>query len=123
MYCRNMTDSELKQLYKMKKLISCGKRKFVKRKDRDYIQDLLDIGISEEQAWEEVKSLSKADYWYDDKNTYIFDNDKALVFKKIINDVLTYIKLKIEKDKNGEITVCLSFHRDYKRVEEYNNEM
>ena len=37
----------------MKQLIKVGKRKFQNRPDRDYLQDLLDFGITEETAWEE----------------------------------------------------------------------
>ena len=40
-----MTNEQLKQLSKMKKLINQGYKRFATRKDRDYIQELLDIGI------------------------------------------------------------------------------
>ncbi len=45
-----MTNEQLKLLSKMKKLISQGRKKFTSRKDRDYIQELLDIGITEAMA-------------------------------------------------------------------------
>jgi hypothetical protein len=43
-------------------------------------------------------------------------NDKnTLIFKKKINNIITYIKLKIELDENEEVVVCLSFHNDKKK--------
>ena len=110
-----MTSYQLKQLSKIKRLVYSGKRKFLKRKDRDYILDLLDLGIDEENAWKEIMNLSKADYWYDDRSAYIFEKDKALVFKKSINGNKAYIKVKLEINKDDEMTVCISFHKDIKR--------
>ena len=98
----------------MKKLINAGKRKFVCRKDRDYIQDLLDIGISEEEAWVEVLTLSKYNYVHDYKSFSSKIGNDALVFKKDINGYLVYIKLKIEQYNNNDFTICLSFHIDHK---------
>lgn len=43
-----MTPTQLKQLAKMKQLINKGYRRFAYRKDRDYVSELLEIGISEE---------------------------------------------------------------------------
>lgn len=109
-----MTEKELKQLSKMKKLINQGKCRFLIRKDRDYLQELLDIGISESDAWQEILSLSKVDYCPDYRPFYLKSGDDALVFKKIINGVKVYIKLKIEEYNNNETTLCISFHIDYK---------
>ena len=39
----------------------------------------------------------------------------ALIFKKKINENMAYIKLKIEIGNFGEETVCLSFHKSYRR--------
>lgn len=98
---------------RIKKLINQGYKKFACRHDRDYIQDLLDIGISEEMAWMEILTLSAQNYVYDYKPFYAKYSDDALVFKKIINGYKVYIKLKIEEDNNNEMTVCLSFHIDF----------
>ena len=108
-----MTGAQLKLLSKMKQLIYKGKRKFVVRKDRDYLEELFAIGISEEIAWKEILSLSKSNCCHDCKPFYYKNNDDALVFKKIINCQLVYIKLKIEKYNNDEMTVCISFHIDH----------
>ena len=109
----NMTNEQLRQLSKMKKLIINGHKKFVCRNDRDYIEELLNIGITEEMAWQEILTLSAQNYVYDFKPIYLKNNEDALIFKKYINDYLVYIKIKIEKYNNIELTVCLSFHIDY----------
>lgn len=88
--------------------------KFIDRRDCDHLQDLLDIGISEEDAWKEVLSLSAHDYFFDPKPYYRKTSVNALLFKKIINGYLVYIKLKIELYNNQDYTVCLSFHIDYR---------
>lgn len=109
-----MNDKQLRELAKMKRLINKGFRKFVNRKDRDYVQELEDIGISEEKAWKEILTLSKINYVVDYKPFYNKKDGDALIFKKDINNNIVYIKLKIELDLNEEWTVCLSFHIDYK---------
>lgn len=106
-----MTGKQLQQLSKMKKLIINSKRKFANRKDRDYLQELLEIGIVEEVAWQEILTLNKSHYIMEYRPVYMKTGD-VLTFKKNINGYLVYIKLKIEVDENGEIVVCLSFHID-----------
>lgn len=108
-----MTGNQLKLLSKMKKLITKGNKKFACRKDRDYLEELLEIGISEKIAWQEVLTLSSYNYVFDYKPTY-FKSENTLVFKKDINGNRVYIKLKIEEYNSREMTVCLSFHKDYK---------
>ena len=109
-----MTNEQLRQLAKMKKLIVKGHKKFVNCNDRDYIQELLDIGITEETAWQEILTLSANDYVHDYKPIYSIVGNSALTFKKYINNNLVYIKLKIEEYTNNDVTVCLSFHIDHK---------
>lgn len=109
-----MTSEQLKQLSKMKKLIIQGCKRFACRKDRDYIQELLDIGITEEMAWSEILTLSAQNYVYDYKPFYAKHSDDALTFKKTINGCKVYIKIKIEEYNNNDATVCLSFHIDHK---------
>lgn len=46
-----MTGEQLRLWSKMRKLIKEGKRRFKPRDDRDYLQDLLELGISESEAW------------------------------------------------------------------------
>ena len=83
------------------------------RKDRDYLEELLEIGITESLAWQEILTLSSYNYLQDYKPFYS-KSEKSLVFKKDINGNRVYIKLKIEEYNNKEMTVCLSFHIDYK---------
>ena len=106
-----MTGEQIKLLTRMKKLINQGHRRFAVRKDRDYLQDLLDIGITEYEAWNEILLLSSYDYQHDYRPFYNREGEAALVFKKHINGYMVYIKLKLEGD---EIVVCLSFHIDHK---------
>lgn len=108
-----MTGEQLKLLSKMKKLVVKGDRKFLIRKDRDYIGSLLEIGISEKEAWNQILTLCANDYYPDYKPFYSKDGN-ALTFKKHINGYLVYIKLKIEEYNNNETTLCLSFHIDGK---------
>ena len=110
----SMTSEQLKQLSRMKKLINQGCKKFASRKDRDYIQELLDIGITEEMAWNEILTLSNQNYACDYKPFYAKRLDDALTFKKVINGYKVYIKIKIEEYNNNDVTVCLSFHIDHK---------
>lgn len=107
-----MNNDQLKILSKMKKLIKLGKRRFQIRRDRDYLQDLLEPGISESEAWNVILELNKHFYFNDHKPSY-YKNTDTLIFKKQINGVVAYIKLKIENNNNQEeIVVCISFHED-----------
>ena len=97
----------------MKNLITKGNKRFANRKDRDYLEELLEIGITESLAWQEILTLFSYNYVQDYKPFYL-KSDSSLVFKKEINGNRVYIKLKIEEYNNKEMTVCLSFHLDYK---------
>ena len=107
-----MNEKQLRLLSNAKKLIIKGKRRFQIRPDRDYIQELLTIGITEEYAWNVILSLSNKDYVFDYRPFYNKEGN-ALVFKRMINGYKVYIKIKIESinDLENE-TVCLSFHID-----------
>lgn len=111
-----MNGEEIKLLSKMKQLIKVGKRRFQIRSDRDYIQDLLNIGITEELAWEHITYLNSAFFFFDSRPSY-FKTDKLLVFKKTINGTLTYIKLRLENNCGENEVVCISFHQDIKNRE------
>lgn len=109
-----MTSSQLKVLSEIKKLVVQKRRKFKQRKDCDYVQDLLEIGITEEEAWNQVLYLNKNFWFVDPKPSYSKKTGDALLFKKQINGVLVYIKLKIEIENDSEMAVCLSFHKDWR---------
>lgn len=108
-----MNSKQRRLLNKMKKLIREGKKSFIDRSDRSYKEDLLEIGISEYEAWfVHIMYLQDINYFVDYKPDY-YKSGESLVFKKNINKKLVYIKLKIENDKdNNEECVCLSFHID-----------
>lgn len=110
-----MNSEQNKLLSKMKKLIKQGKRRFQIRKDRNYIDDLLEIGITVEEAWNQILSLNCNYFFYDTLPNYKTSSN-SLIFKKKINNILIYIKLKLEiENDNEEIVVCLSFHKDNKK--------
>lgn len=105
-----MTGKEVKLLSEMKQLIKVGKRKFQNRPDRDYLQDLLDFGITEETAWEEHIIYLNANFYHYDPKPFYAKSDNTLVFIKPINKALAYIKIKMEEENGNKIVVCLSFH-------------
>lgn len=108
-----MNNEQIRLLSKMKKLINEGKKRFAQRKDRDYIYSLLELGITEEEAWNYILRLNNY-YYFPDLKPFYSRNGESLVFKMKINDNIAYIKLKIENSNNGEETVCISFHKDNK---------
>lgn len=109
-----MTEKQRRELAHIKKLINKGYKKFAERADRDYLPELLEIGITEELAWEEVLTLTAINYVHDYKPYYSKSGRDALTFKKEINGYIVYIKLKIEEYDNNEIVVCMSFHKDHR---------
>lgn len=109
-----MNNKQIQLFSRMRKLITQKKRRFQYRKDRDYVLDLLEIGITEEVAWEWILTLNKNFFFVDPKPSYSSD-ENSLIFKREINDVVAYIKLKIENNGTEDETVCLSFHRDGKK--------
>lgn len=109
-----MNGAQLKLLSKMKKLITSNHKRFECRSDRDYVEDLLEIGITEEEAWNCILGLNLHFYVFDPKPNYSKDGE-SLVFKREVNEIMTYIKLKIEKNIGEEEVVCLSFHKDNDR--------
>ena len=101
-------------LKKMRRLVNQNKKRFVMKRDGRYYYDILleDFGITDKKAWEHIKNLNEHFLWNDGKPSY--SNSYAFVFKKPINGVMAYIKVKIEEGRNGEEVVCISFHQDYK---------
>lgn len=103
-----MDQHQIQLLTRMKGLIKEGKRKFKVRKDRNYLDDLLDLSLTVDEAWEEILTLNKNFYYLDPKSFYN-QSQYSLTFKKIIKGKLVYIKLILE---NNEVVVCWSFHED-----------
>lgn len=108
-----MNQEQIMLLSKMKKLIIKNKRRFAIRNDGTYyISDLAELGLTEDEAWNEILKLNNYFYYPDPRPYY---GSGALIFKKKINENIAYIKLKIEIGNFGEETVCLSFHKSYRR--------
>ena len=105
-----MNKEELEKFKRIKKLVSEGKRRFKERNDRDYVADLFELGVTEEEAWNTILYLKPNGFFRDD----FYDatgSKNALPFHWMVNGIKTYIKLDIEYD-HGEETVCWSFHKD-----------
>ncbi|HWO75035.1 MAG TPA: hypothetical protein VNM69_03840 [Bacillus sp. (in: firmicutes)] len=104
-------------LKQIKNLISKGKYDFITRKYKlpngerlNYIQSLLEIGLTNiDDAWKEILSLTPRHYFRGPTPDRDRDGE-VWEFKKEINGVMTYIKLKIDR-KRG--CVCMSFHKDW----------
>lgn len=110
-----MNQEQIRLLSKMRKLIYDKKRRFEPRLDRDYVEDLLDFGLTEEEAWDKhIIYLNSNFYYIDTKPNYSKKDNLSLTFKKPIDGKVAYIKLRIELNELEEETVCLSFHLDGK---------
>lgn len=106
-------------LREAKQLISIGKREFINRtykhpsgRNVNWLEAILDIGLTEiEQVWQEVLQLTPNHYVEGPVDDFNRPSEGKIIwiFKKKINGVMTYIKLKI--DNRG--CVCLSFHEDW----------
>lgn len=107
-----MNNEQIKLLSKMKKLIISNRRRFILRKNRDYVKELIELGITEEEAWNYILSLNANYYVVDYKPGYNASSN-SLTFKRKIKNEIAYIKLKIEVYEKEEETVCLSFHIDH----------
>ena len=102
----SMKPEQIRLLSTMKKLIHEGKRKFQDRNDRNYIDDLNELGIDEEEAWNIIMGLKPQLYYIDPMPTYN-QSQKSLTFKRKVNNIEAYIKLEL---RNNELVVCWSFH-------------
>ncbi len=108
-----MTGEQLRLLAKMKSLIKNKQRRFQTRPDRDYLENLLDFGFCEEEAWNCILGL-KPQFYFPDPKPDFYKTDLSLIFKRKIAEEMAYIKLKIENNNGNEEVVCLSFHIDGK---------
>lgn len=114
-----MNSKQIKLLSQIKRLVRLGNRRFAnERRDRDYLDDLKKLRITEDEAWEKyILYLKPSDYVIDYKPSY-YSTPNTLVFKKLIKDNIAYIKLCVIEE-NGEKVLCLSFHIDHDRSDSY----
>lgn len=98
-------------LAKSKKLISTGKYDFVPR--RKNMQSLAQHGLTITDAKNEILELVVDDYYKGPKQD--FDPNRPgdiWEFKKNINGIKFYIKIKIVHENGKDILKCLGFHED-----------
>lgn len=97
-------------LKKAKEFVLAGKRHFVIRRERNYRQDLFDLGLgsSMDKVWEVICQLETVDMMKErelDENgsgewVYFYQKDMP-------NGTTAYIKLKVDERRG---CVCISFH-------------
>lgn len=98
-------------LVKVKKLVSAGKYDFVPR--RKNLQSLAQHGLTPVDAKNEIIDLEVGDYYKGPKQDYDPARPGEIwEFKKNIDDVQFYIKIKIVQENDEYILKCLSFHAD-----------
>lgn len=98
-------------LESMKKLISAGKYDFVPR--RKNMQSLALHGLTIADAKNELLGLVVSDYYKGPKRD--FDPNRLgdiWEFKKDINGIHFYVKVKITQENGGDILKCMGFHED-----------
>lgn len=95
----------------MKRLVSAGKYDFIPR--RKNMQDLAKHGLTVSDAKNEILELVIDDYHKGPKQD--FDHNRPgdiWEFKKNIDSVCFYIKVKITQENGEDILKCLGFHED-----------
>ena len=107
-----MNGDQIRLLSEIKKLIKLNKKHFKSRNDRNYLEDLLNLGLTEEEAWQHIYYLKPQFYFVDPKPIFSKSLKKCLTFKKLINNKIAYIKLCIVDDSVE--AECWSFHEDKK---------
>jgi len=108
---RATTDEILEFLEKAKYLLNNGKFDFVPR--RKNLVSLAQLGITIIDAKNEIFDISLGDYYKGPKDD--FDRSrpgKIWEFKRRINGMPIYIKLKITNETGEEILKCMGFHED-----------
>ncbi|MGI6334491.1 MAG: hypothetical protein ACOX1A_07860 [Saccharofermentanales bacterium] len=94
----------------MRLSISCKKCIPVNRKKN--MDALAQLGITWQQAFDEMYTLTSSDYYAGPEQDRNFPNSDPLwIFKKVVNGQKIYIKFKVMYQKNGE-TKVVSFHID-----------
>ena len=96
-------------LVRVKKLLSEGKYDFVPR--RKNMQDLARYGLTITDAKNEILGLVADDYYKGPKRDLDANRPGDIwEFKKHIDGIVFYVKLKIVRENGQEILKCISFH-------------
>lgn len=108
--CDRASDSDISFiLEKAKLLISSGNYDFVPR--RKNLLSLSAYGMTVLDAKSELLSVEVSDYYKGPKKD--FDRPGEIwEFKRNINGIIFYIKIKIDNEDGKEILKCLGFHVD-----------
>ena len=98
-------------LSEVKKLVSKGKYDFVPR--RKNMQALAHHGLTFIDAKNEILGLVVNDYYNGPKEDYDSNRPGDIwEFKKNLDGIQFYIKLKIVEENGEKILKCLGFHED-----------
>ena len=96
-------------LEEAKKLVVSGKYDFVPR--RKNMQSLARYGLTIADAKEEILGLVISDYYKGPKQD--FDRPGVIwEFKKNIDGIQFYVKIKIVQENEEKLLKCLGFHED-----------
>lgn len=98
-------------LEKVKRLVSAGKYDFVTR--RKNMQALAEHGLTIKDAKAEILGLVVGDYYKGPKQDLDSNRPGDIwEFKKQLDGIQFYIKVKIVKENGEDILKCLGFHED-----------
>ncbi len=98
-------------LTKIKNLLSAGKYDFVPR--RKNMQALAQHGLTITDAKNEILGFAVSDYYKGPKQDLDPDRPGDIwEFKKCIDGVQFYVKVKIVHENGQDILKCLGFHED-----------
>lgn len=94
-----------------KKLLSAGKYDFVPR--RKNMQALAQHGLTITDAKNEILGLVVGDYYKDPKQDHDSNRPGDIwEFKKNIDGIQFYVKVKIVQENGEDILKCIGFHED-----------
>lgn len=98
-------------LTKAKKLVTAGNYNFVPR--RKNMQSLAQYGLTIADAKNEILELVAGDYYKGPKQDFDPNRPGEIwEFKKVIDGIQFYIKVKIDQENGEDILKCLGFHED-----------
>lgn len=98
-------------LTEVKKLLSAGKYVFVPR--RKNMQALAQHGLTIADAKNEILGLVVGDYYKGPKQDFDLNRPGDIwEFKKHIDGMQFYVKVKIVQENGADILKCLAFHED-----------
>ena len=108
---RESTSDIVAFLTNVKKLLAVGKYDFVPR--RKNMQALAQHGLTITDAKNEILGLVVGDYYKGPKQDLDPNRPGDIwEFKKNVDGIQFYVKLKIVQENGGDILKCIGFHED-----------